>query len=327
MFYADFLGFLGNRGGPIVVEKNLKLDLIHLTAVPPWIKTTKEAQLEIERFEKMIQDQPKLKLVLNQKDLSLAIADGKIGVILGMQNTPDDITGYSISSLEKRGIRIISPCYDKRNELGSGWLNADISLTNEGKAFVKECAKHDIIIDLSHCGHKMARDIIQYAREEVTAIKIVASHTGCYSQYHHFRNLPDDVLKDIAELNGIVGVSTLTFTNDEKDNSINPFIKHLFHAIEVCGKENVCIGSDDLYITRNEEESRKHFEIMSKKLDPLGTQGARYPENPLEIAGPDMLKKLEFNVYYGGYYFPEETTTNIMGKNLLNFFKRALPAK
>ena len=51
----------------------------------------------------------------------------------------------------------------------------------------------------------------------------MASQTGCYSQYRHIRNLPDDVLKSVAELGGIVGISMTTYTNDESDNSGFPF--------------------------------------------------------------------------------------------------------
>ena len=68
MFYGDSLGFLGGRGGPITVEKELKLDLVHLTAVPPWVDTMEETLKEIEKFKKMILSQPRLRLITNQKD-------------------------------------------------------------------------------------------------------------------------------------------------------------------------------------------------------------------------------------------------------------------
>lgn len=333
MFYGDSLGFLGARGGPIVVEDGLKLNLVHLTATPPWINTMEETLVEIENFKEMIFKQPKLRLVMNQKDLSSAIADEKIAVILGMQNTPDDIgTGSSgLEPLMKAGIRIVSPCYGKRNNLGSGWLNAGVGITSLGELFLRRCCWEGIMVDLSHCGHEMARDIISYIRsrdenndELFRKIKLIASHGGCYSQYHHFRNLPDDVLKDVAELGGIVGISTLTFTSDERDNSVFPFKDHLVRAITLCGEDSVCVGSDDLYITRDIEEVRKQFEIMSKKLDPLGTQGARFPENPISVMGPNMLEKLhKFSIPY----FPVGIPEKVFGQNLLNFFARALPAK
>ena len=326
MFYGDSLGFLGKRGGPIVVEKGLKLNLVHLTAVPPWINTMEETLTEIKKFKKMILGQPKLRLVTNRKGLFSAITDKKIAVILGMQNTPSDLTvtiGNAVRLLKEAGVSIISPCYNKQNGLGSGWLNADVELTKDGENFLGMCSGERIIIDLSHCGHGTARNIILYSVSE-NVIKLMASHVGCYSQYHHFRNLPDDVLKGVAELGGVVGISTLTFTNHETDNSIFPFKDHLNRAISLCGADSVCIGSDDLHITRDEEQARKEFEVMSQKLDPLGTQSARFPENPLSIMGPDMLEKLH---KFCLPYFPTKLIDNVFGQNLLNFFKRALPVE
>lgn len=330
MFYADSMGFLGKRGGPIVVEKGLKLDLVCLTAVPPWINTMKETLVEIEKFKKMIQDQPRLRLVTNQENLSSAVADKKIAIVLGMQNTPSDILSIDeVSAIRKAGVRIICPCYDKQNDLGSGWLNTDVGLTEAGKSFIDNCAYNDIIVDLSHSGHRMARDIISFKEKFGFRFNIMTSHGGCYSQYHHFRNLPDDVLKGVVELGGMVGISTLTFANDEFDNSPDAFIRHLAYAIKLCGNKSVCIGSDDLYITRDVEESRKQFEIMSKKLDPLGTQGVRFPENPLETAGPNMLDRLYATINpkypFAPVRFSYETCEGVFGKNLLNFFERALP--
>ena len=303
---------------------------MHLTAVPSWITTMTETLRDIEKFKKMIQSQPQLRLVTNQKELSTSVIDKKVAVVLGMQNTPDDIIeGDSIASLKKAGISIISPCYNRQNSLGSGWLNADIDLTFYGKLFVIGCCRDGIVIDLSHCGHKTARDIIASLNEKENDhffknIKLMASHVGCFSQYHHFRNLPDDVLKAVAEFGGVVGISTLTFTNHETDNSIFPFKDHLNRAINLCGAESVCIGSDDLYVTRDEEQARKEFGEMSKKLDLLGTQSARFPENPLSIMGPDMLEKLH---KFCLPYFPTKLIDNVFGQNLLRFFERALPAE
>jgi len=330
IFLADALGFFGKRGGPIAVEDGLRSNLVHLTVVPPWTKTMKETLVEIEKFKKMILDQPKLRLVTNQKELSASVIDKKVVVVLGMQNTPDDIiSGDSILSLKKAGISIISLCYDRQNSLGSGWLNADIGLTFHGRLFLTGCCREGIIVDLSNCGHKTARDIVATVLKEKEKdhffdnIKLMVSHSGCYSQYHHFRNLPDDVLKAVVKLGGIVGIPTLTFTNHETDNSIFSFKDHLNRALQICGADSVCVGSDDLYITRAEEQARKEFEVISKKLDPFGTQGARFPENPLSIMGPDMLEKL---YKFCLPYFPVGVSEKIFGENLLNFFKRALPS-
>lgn len=322
---ADAMGFITKgRGGPVFIEEGLKLNLVHVTAVPPWVTTMEETLSEIEKFKKMIlQEQPRLKLVMNQKDLASAIKEQKVAVVLGMQNTPIDIIDNGIPKLKKAGIAVISPCYDGQNDFGSGWLNTDVGLTECGRLFLYRCAENNIMVDISHCGHKTARDIVSFRKKDEFKFHLMVSHTGCYSQYHHIRNLPDDVLKAVAELGGVVGITTLTFTNDEHDNSAFPFKTHLGHAIALCGADSVCVGSDDLYTARDIEETRKQFEIISKKLDPLGAQGARFPENPLAIMGPDMLEKL---YKFCHPYFPVGIPEKIFGKNLLNFFQRALPA-
>lgn len=334
-FLADAMGFLGPRAEKIAVEDGLKLNLVHLTAVPPFdlkerrLLTMKETLLGIEKFKKMIHDQPRLKLVMNQKDLASAVALGKIAVALGMQNTPIDILNKgAILKLRKAGISIISPCYDKQNDLGSGWLNTDIGLTTEAVIFLNDCGENDIIVDISHSGHRTARDIVSYIASHNRGMphlpfKVMVSHTGCYSRYHHIRNLPDDVLKAVAELGGVIGITTLTFTNNESDNYVFPFKDHLVRAISLCGENSACVGSDDLYTKRTIEEAREQFKIMSPILDPDGTQGARFPENPLAIMGPDMLEHLfKFSIPY----FPVGVSEKVFGQNLLNFFQRALPA-
>lgn len=328
MFYADSMGFLGKRWGSIVVDDGLKLNLIHITAVPPWITTMRETLAEIRKFKLMFYDQSRLRLVTNQKELSTAIADKKTALILGMQNTPDgimDAEEYAVEMLKQAGISIISPCYDKQNDLGSGWLNADFGLMGKGRCFLRDCAAEGIIVDLSHCGHRTARDIVSIRKKDELKFNLMASHGGCYSLYHHIRNLPDDVLKTVAELGGVVGISTLTFTNHETDDSAFPFKDHLTRAISLCGTDSVCVGSDASYILHDIEQARKEFEIMSKKLDTNGTQGARFPENPIAVMGPNMPGKL--HNFCSPYPFSKEILKKIFGQNLLDFFKRALPAE
>ena len=72
-------------GRPIVVEK-VKVNLVHLTAVSPQVTTPKKTLLENDSL-KMIHQQPRLRLVTNQKELSKVskvVTDGQIAVILGM---------------------------------------------------------------------------------------------------------------------------------------------------------------------------------------------------------------------------------------------------
>ena len=321
-FFADSMGYLGFPDEQIVVEDNLKLNLVHLTAVPSWVTTIREALLEIERFKKMIQVQPRLKLVTNQKELLKAVADKKIAVILGMQNMPDDIGVFesAVSMLKNAGIGVIAPCHDKQNRLGSGCLNTDIGLTKEGERFLNDCGENGVIVNIAGCGHKMARDIISRLKTGVK-FNLMISHTGCYSLYHHLRNLPDDVLVGVAELKGIIGISTINYINDERDNGVYGFQNHMDRARVLCGEKSVCVGSGNTYITRSPEEDMKQFKRTHLTMDSDKTLGVRFPINPLPIMGPQMMDIL---CKFSFPHLPNDVWEGVFGENLLNFFKKAL---
>lgn len=334
MFYADALGFLGKRGGPIVVKDGLKLDLVHLTATPPVTLsndekvrplTMEETLQKVEEFKKMISDQLRLRLVLNKADLTKAIADEKIAVVLGLQNVS---TGVDPQALFDAGIRIMSLAYYEENALGSGFLNGGIPLKGYGKKIISDCAKSRIIIDFSHVGHQTALDALHFIKENRLDCRVMASHSGCVAEYHHMRNILDDTMRGIVELGGVVGITTITFNLDEWDNEASSFEKHLSHAIKVCGENNVVIGTDSVYVERTIEEAKEGIKMLAPRLDKLGIQGIRHPENIYE--GPELMgklyKTLNLKCALASIDFSYETMNGVFGKNLLNFFERSLPS-
>ena len=342
MFYADALGFLGKRGGPIVVEDGLKLNLVHLTATPPVILESdekvrplnmEETFQKVEEFKNMISSQPRLRLVLNKADLKKTIADEKIAVVLGLQNAPTNVNPQALFDV---GIRVMSLAYYGKNELATGFANGDINLEDLGRKVIKHCAESGIIIDLSHVGYQATLDAISFIKENRLDCRVMASHGGCVVEYHHMRNILDDTMRDIVELGGVVGITTITFNLDEHDNGVRPFLKHLSHAIKVCGEDNVVIGTDSVYVKRTAEEAKKGIEMLAPRLDKLGIQGIRYPENIYE--GPKLMEKINNKIYdnssfadlYLGFVkglFTSDQRQKVMGQNLLNFFMRALPAE
>lgn len=282
---------------------------------------------KVQEFKKMIADQPRLRLVLNRADLKKAVADEKIAVVLGLQNTP---TGVDPEALFEAGIRIMSPAYYEENDLGSGFLNGGIKLKKFGEEVIIKCAESGIIIDLSHVGHQTALDTIAFIKKNRLDCQIMASHIGCVSEYHHTRNILDETMRGIVDLGGVVGITTITFNLDEKDNKVSSFIRHLLHEIKVCGEKNVCIGTDSVYTKRTPEEAEEGIKRLQPRLDPLDIQGIRYPENIYE--GPDLMEKIyeiltiQGDPLFGGFTdFSNSVIEGVMGKNLLNFFARALP--
>lgn len=338
IFKADSCCFLNRRGRPPIVEDGLDLNLAVVTATPPTIPsedkkssrplTMEETINKIKEFKDVIASQPRLRLVFSYADLRDAIANKQVGIVLGLQNAP---AYANPKALFEAGVRIMSLAYYGQNSYGSGFLNGGIGLTNLGRNLVRRCASARMIIDLSHVGHQTALDTIAFIKENNLDCRVMASHSGCVRECHHMRNILDDVMKGIVDLGGVVGITTITFNLDEKNNEASPFIKHLLHAIEICGEKNVCIGTDSVYAKRTLEEAEEGIKILRPWLDPLDIQGIRYPENIYE--GPDLMGKiyetliLPGDPLFGGFTdLPRSFIERVMGENLLNFFERALPA-
>lgn len=340
MLFVDANAFLGkSRGGPIDISSDTLLDFCIATASPPFTLppnqvvrplTMAETLEKIHQFKTMISEQSRLSLVLNRDDLIKARVGGKIGVVLGLQNTP---SGVNVRNLFEAGVRVMALAYYEENDLGSGFLNGGIGLKNFGEEVVEQCAMNGIIMDLSHVGHQTALDTLSFIKTYALNCHIMASHSGCVSKYHHMRNILDKTMRGIVELGGMVGITTITFNLSEGSKKIvGSFINHLEHMVQICGNNSVVIGTDAIYGIRTPEEGRKEMEILAPRADPLNLQGIRFPETIYE--GPKLMKKiyedLTASIYpytsFALHDLSHDVVEGVMGKNLLNFFERALPA-
>ena len=331
IFFGDALAFIGPRGPKIVVDPDIRLNLGLLTATPPLTLssdekvrplTMEETLQKVEEFKKMISNQPRLSLVLDKSDLKKAVADKKTAIVLGLQNAPTDVNPQAIF---EAGIRVMSLSYYEENDLGSGFLNGGVGLKDLGRKIIEKCSESGIIIDLSHVGHQTAMDAISFIKESRLACRVMASHGGCVVEYHHMRNILDDTMRGIVELGGVVGITTITFNLDERDNKAGSFLKHLSHAIKVCGEDNVVIGTDSVYVKRTVEEAKEGIKMLAPRLDKLGIQGIRHPENIYE--GPKLMEKINnkicdnssFADLYLGFVkglFTSDQRQKVMGQNL-----------
>lgn len=318
-YYADAQAFLGFPGQAPRIEKDLLLDLALVTCAPPagpCAQSLKETIAACELFKDQLTATDATRIVMRAGQVD--IDDGRINIVLGLQNLPGDIGREDLDwyKMREAGIRVIGLAYDTINPFGSGCLNLDMGLTDAGEDVLCRMQDHGMILDLSHTSHRMARQMLEVMDKRSIDIPVMASHGGCYAVYPHFRNLPDDVLAGIAKRGGVVGIANLTFILDRESDGVDAFRRHLKHAVEVCGPRAVVIGSDAPYVTYTAEEEKELFGKMKGMIDPDGTWDARYPMYTPELAGPQKMQKMAD---------PPVPGVLQLGLNLKNFFKRSLP--
>jgi microsomal dipeptidase-like Zn-dependent dipeptidase len=321
-YYADALAFLDHPGKPIIADSELDLDLTHVTVAPPMPMDEKSMLVMVEKSVAEIESQRQLHIVRDADDIGLAESLKKTAIVMGLQNSPTD--GH-FKELFKAGIRVFGLWYQDRNALGGGFNLPDEPITAECRTALRELADLGAIVDLSHAGHASARGVIKFMDEERPPIKLMASHGGCHSVYPHLRNLTDDILVDIVNRSGIVGVYTLTFGLSANDNTLSPFIEHLERMVTVAGAENVCIGSDGVYRRADEKELLEQSNKLNKLVKPDPAFNVRYAAQPLCTYSPLKMSIIERKILERGSSRLQENISQIMGKNLKNFFERSLP--
>ncbi len=97
-----------------------------------------------------------------------------------------------------------------------------------------------MLVDLSHCGQRTTAEAI-----EASTRPIAITHSGCNAVYRHPRNKDDDELRAMADRGGVVGIYMLPFLNPDGPASADDFLRHISHAIAVCGEDHVGVGSDN----------------------------------------------------------------------------------
>lgn len=175
-------------------------------------------------------------------DIRAAKTERRLGIILGFQ----DATMYEsdlsrVALFHELGVRVVQLTYNLRNLLGDGCLErANGGLSAFGRAVVAQLDATRTLVDLSHCGRQTTLDAIMASTRPVAV-----THAGCSAVADVPRNKPDDILRRLADRGGVVGIYLMPFLRESGQPMAADFMRHLEHALRVCGEDHVGVGSDN----------------------------------------------------------------------------------
>lgn len=175
-------------------------------------------------------------------DILRAKREGKVGIILGWQNTSgiNDRLGY-LELFSDLGLRIIQLTYNTQNLVGSGcYEGRDGGLSGFGHDVVAEMNRLGILIDLSHVGEATAGQAA-----EASAKPVAYTHCCPASLHGHPRNKSDEALRKVVDRGGYVGVTIFPpFLKNGTKSTIDDVIDVVGYMIDLLGEEHVGIGTD-----------------------------------------------------------------------------------
>jgi membrane dipeptidase len=179
--------------------------------------------------------------VLTAADLKTAKSTGRMGFIYGFQDTSAlDGDLQRLAMFHGLGVRIVQPVYNRRNLMGDGCLEpANGGLSTLGHELIAELNKQKIVLDLSHAGARTQAEGIAASKAPMAI-----THTGCRALVDVPRNTHDSELKAVADRGGVVGIYFMPFLRASGQPHAEDLIRHLQHAVNVCGEDHVGLGTD-----------------------------------------------------------------------------------
>jgi membrane dipeptidase len=217
---------------------------LNLTSVSPFVGLT-ESLVELEQNRAAIEAMSDIACVVTSvAEIRQAHADGRLGFILGTQNSAmveHDLR--LLSTFRQLGVRILQPTYNEENRLGQGAPfegDADRGITELGRQWVAEMERLGLIIDLSHCGHTTTTGYIEAAEGPV-----VVSHSNAFAVCPSLRNKKDHHIRAIAETGGLCGVVMWSpAVRHDKRPTVEDYLNHVDHIVKIAGIEHVAFASD-----------------------------------------------------------------------------------
>src|SRR5271163_3160373 len=193
-------------------------------------------------------------------------ASGKVGILLGVQNSEHFRKLEDIDYFYGIGQRVSQLTYNARTLIGNGSTERrDDGLSDFGLAVVERMNKLGMAVDVSHCGDKTTLDAFDVSKKPV-----LVTHSNCRTlNPNHPRCKTDAAIKAMAAKGGVMGITEVRdFVSGKEPTTLESMLNHYDYVAKLVGVEHLGMGSDtDLlgYDALPPEEIKKEFRSGGKE--------------------------------------------------------------
>lgn len=206
-----------------------------------------EAQLSVMNFMALyngfITQHPDLLMRIDSaSDLDEVKQNGKIGIILGVQNSDHLGSAEDVKRFYIAGQRISQLTYNSQNLLASGSTDrADGGISDRGERVVAAMNETGMAVDVSHCGDQTTLDAF-----ELSARPVLITHSNARAlAAGHPRCKTDEAIKAMAAKGGVMGITGVrNFVSSTEPTTIDNYVDHIDHVAKLVGIEHVGVGTD-----------------------------------------------------------------------------------
>ena len=262
----------------------------------------------------------RLMLVQTAADISAAKRAGKLGVILGTQDTA--MIGPSLDRLaemKKRGVRAVQLTYNLANLSGDGSIEPrNAGITNLGRDTIRRIEAEKLLLDLAHGGARTIDEAVAFARRPLTI-----SHTGARAITDHPRNVSDAAIRGVADKGGVVGVYFMPYLAPDMHASGAMLLEHIDHIAKVGGEDHVAIGTDGGVLPNVIDQAARDYarkDYEQRKAAGIAAPGEGPDVFPLvlDYNSIDKLERLGTDLMKRGW--TTARVEKLLGGNLLRLY-------
>jgi membrane dipeptidase len=148
---------------------------------------------------------PGIAPVATAETLRRAAGRGEVAALFGLENGRPLLVPGALDGAAAMGVRYVTLTHWKTHE----WCDASTDepahggLSPEGVTLVREMNRRAILPDVSHASDDAVRHVL-----DVSKVAPLASHSSARALCDHPRNLPDELVREIARRGGVIMANT-----------------------------------------------------------------------------------------------------------------------
>lgn len=204
-----------------------------------------DAAVNYVAWQRRVDAVPWATVIRSAADIRAAKADDRVGFILSSQ-TPTIFENRIelVRANYDLGLRVVQLSYQKRNLIADGCGEPqDGGVSAYGRLVIDELNRLGVAIDISHASDRTMRDAIA-----LSAAPPFFSHSNARAVVPHPRNVPDEVLRDLAAVGGICCISAyadfLKQGGSVTGTTLSDYVDMVRYVADLIGVENIGIGFD-----------------------------------------------------------------------------------
>ncbi len=257
----------------------------------------------------------RLMRVATPSDLERVKASGRVGVLLGLQNSEHFRALEDVDLFHGLGQRVSQLTYNARNLIGNGSTERrDDGLSDYGVSVVTRMNQVGMAVDVSHCGDGTTLDAI-----EASSKPVLITHSNCRALVPgHPRCKTDEAIRKMAASGGVMGITGVRmFVRAQEPTTLGHVLDHFDYVARLVGVEHLGLGSDidlDGYDDLPPEDNarlRTGYKESYGFREKIDIEGLDHPQRVFDLT-EGLIRR--------GYSDP--AIEQILGAN----FKRALTA-